>query len=63
MNDDTDRRPDVAAGMPRPDPPKGGPNKDPKSPNPADLAPGFGGTSKSRPASTEDDTADGDDKD
>ena len=40
-------------GVPEPDPPKGGPNADPDTPDPADLTPGFGGTSKTRPRSTE----------
>lgn len=40
-------------GVPEPDPPKGGPNADPDSPDPADLTPGFGGTSETRPTSTE----------
>lgn len=42
-------------GIPQPDPPEGGPNADPDSPDPADLAPGFGGDSETRPASTEGD--------
>jgi hypothetical protein len=42
------------AGIVQPDPPEGGPEADPDSPDPADLAPGFGGTSKTRPESDED---------
>lgn len=36
-------------GIPLPDPPEGGPNSDEESPDPADLTPGFGGTSRTRP--------------
>ena len=46
---------DNMAGMPEPNPPKGGPNADPNTPEPADLVPGLGGTSETRPESTEDD--------
>jgi hypothetical protein len=42
------------AGIVQPEPPEGGPNTDPDSPDPADLAPGFGGTSETRPESQED---------
>lgn len=41
--------------VPTPHPPEGGPNADPNSPDPADLVPGLGGTSKTKPAATEDD--------
>lgn len=40
------------AGIPQPDPPEGGAAADPDSPDPADLAPGFGGDSESRPEGT-----------
>jgi hypothetical protein len=42
------------AGIVQPEPPEGGPNADPDSPDPADLTPGFGGTSETRPESRED---------
>jgi hypothetical protein len=45
----TDRVAPNPAGIPQPDPPEGGPNNDPDAPDPADLAPGFGGTSQTRP--------------
>ncbi|NIJ11035.1 hypothetical protein FHU38_001379 [Saccharomonospora amisosensis] len=47
--------PDTEAGVPAPeyDPPKGGPHVDKESPSPADLAPGFGGTSRTRPVSSD----------
>lgn len=45
----TDRIAPNAAGIPQPDPPEGGPAADPDAPDPADLAPGFGGTSSSAP--------------
>jgi hypothetical protein len=60
MTDKTDNSPGAAAGIPQPNPPKGGPNKDDDSPNPADLAPGFGGTSATRPMTTEEDDSDSD---
>jgi hypothetical protein len=41
------------AGIVQPDPPEGGPNADPDTPDPADLAPGFGGVSETRPESTD----------
>ncbi|WP_219419346.1 hypothetical protein [Pseudonocardia nigra] len=41
------------AGIVQPDPPEGGSNADPESPNPADLAPGFGGDSETRPPSSD----------
>jgi hypothetical protein len=50
---DTDEVTPNPAGIVQPDPPEGGPNADPESPNPADLAPGFGGDSQTRPESTE----------
>jgi hypothetical protein len=59
-NDENDRpRPESAPGIPQPDPPRGGPNADDDAPNPADLAPGFGGTSETRPVSTEEEPDDG----
>jgi hypothetical protein len=42
------------AGIVQPEPPEGGPEAEPDSPDPADLAPGFGGTSETRPESHED---------
>lgn len=62
MNDKTDG-PDAVPGVPPPDPPKGGPNEDENSLDPADLTPGFGGTSQSRPESTATDSFGGEDKD
>ena len=53
--DDTRDDADNMAGMPAPNPPAGGPSADPGSPDPADLVPGLGGTSATRPESTEDD--------
>jgi hypothetical protein len=41
------------AGIVQPDPPEGGPAADPDSPDPADLTPGLGGDSESRPQSQE----------
>ena len=46
---------DNLVGMPEPNPPAGGPNADPESPDPADLVPGIGGTSETKPERTEDD--------
>ncbi len=40
------------AGIVQPDPPEGGAAADPDSPDPADLAPGFGGSSEELPEST-----------
>lgn len=40
-----------SAGIVQPDPPEGGAAADPDSPDPADLAPGFGGDSGTRPES------------
>lgn len=42
------------AGIVQPDPPPGGPNADNDAPDPADLAPGFGGDSDTRPPSADD---------
>lgn len=39
------------AGIVQPNPPEGGPNADNDAPDPADLAPGFGGDSGTRPPS------------
>jgi hypothetical protein len=47
--------PGTLAGVPEPHPPKGGPEANPDLPNPADLTSGFGGTSQTRPRSTEED--------
>lgn len=41
------------AGIPQAQPPEGGPNADEDTPNPADLAPGFGGPSEELPESKE----------
>lgn len=54
MNDKTPASPGAAAGVPQSDPP--GPDDDDKL-RPSDLTPGFGGTSETKPAST-DETAD-----
>ncbi|HZS21247.1 MAG TPA: hypothetical protein VFA63_09675 [Pseudonocardiaceae bacterium] len=52
----TDAKPDNLVGVPEPQPPKGGPEADPNMPDPADVTPGLGGTSDTRPPSeTEDD--------
>jgi hypothetical protein len=40
------------AGIVQPDPPEGGAAADPDTPDPGDLAPGFGGDTASRPEST-----------
>ncbi|NIH84053.1 hypothetical protein [Amycolatopsis granulosa] len=58
MNDKANHKPESAPGIPQSDPPQGGPNADESSPNPADLAPGFGGTSETRPPSAEEDEPD-----
>jgi hypothetical protein len=50
MNDKTAN----TAGIPEPDPPKGGPEADPDVPDPADLTPGLGGTSDTKPSSADD---------
>lgn len=56
MADNTDATADNLVGVPEPEPPKGGPEADPNTPDPADLTPGLGGTSATRPPSeTEDD--------
>jgi hypothetical protein len=56
MADKTDANTDHLVGVPEPNPPKGGPEADPNMPDPADLAPGLGGTTFNRPPSaTEDD--------
>jgi len=39
------------AGIVQPDPPESGPNADPDAPDPADLVPGLGGDSETRPPS------------
>ena len=57
MADNTDATADNLVGVPEPEPPKGGPEADPDTPDPADLAPGLGGTSATRPPS---ETEDGD---
>jgi len=41
--------------VPEPDPPTGGPEADPKVPDPADVTPGLGGTSVTRPHSASED--------
>jgi hypothetical protein len=50
---DTEEVTPTPAGITQPEPPEGGPNADQESPDPADLVPGFGGTSETRPESTE----------
>lgn len=40
------------AGIVQSDPPEGGAEADPSGPDPADLAPGFGGDSETRPEGT-----------
>ena len=56
MDDATNREAEnPPVGLPEPDPPRGGPNADRESPEPADLVPGLGGTSQTRPASTDND--------
>jgi hypothetical protein len=62
MNDRNDS-PGAAAGIPQANPPKGGPHEDENTPSPEDLTPGFGGTSESKPASTEEETPDRDNDD
>lgn len=52
MADNTDANADNLVGMPEPEPPKGGPEADPKTPDPADVTPGLGGSSATRPNST-----------
>lgn len=49
--------PGPAGHIPQPDPPEGGPNNDEDSPNPADLAPGFGGPGQEQPESDPQDVA------
>jgi len=60
MNGKANHQPESAPGIPESEPPRGGPNADDETPNPADLAPGLGGTSESRPLSTEEEEASGD---
>lgn len=50
-NTDADANTDNLVGVPEPDPPQA----DPKVPDPADMAPGLGGTSVTRPHSTSED--------
>lgn len=50
---DTERIAPNPAGIVQPDPPEGGAATDPDTPDPADLAPGFGGDSDTRPKSTD----------
>ncbi|MFJ8815094.1 hypothetical protein [Amycolatopsis thermoflava] len=59
MNGNANNQPESAPGIPESDPPQGGPNADNDAPNPADLAPGFGGTSRTRPLSTEEEDQSG----
>lgn len=49
---DTLNEPTDPYGIPVVDPPEGGPNAEEESMDPADLAPGFGGTSRTRPRSS-----------
>jgi hypothetical protein len=55
MDDNTTPKTGKLPGVPEPDPPEGGPEADPNVPDPADLTPGFGGTSKTRPPSADED--------
>ena len=56
MDDKTNPETDTPViGLPEPNPPEGGPGADPGSPEPADLVPGLGGTSETKPESTGDD--------
>lgn len=55
MADNTDANGDNLVGMPEPEPPKGGPEADPHVPDPADVTPGLGGTSATRPRSSVED--------
>jgi hypothetical protein len=50
---DTEEVTPTPAGITQPAPPEGGPNADPESLDPADLTPGLGGVSETRPESTE----------
>jgi hypothetical protein len=52
MADNTDANGDNLVGMPEPEPPEGGPEADPHVPDPADVTPGLGGTSVTRPRSS-----------
>ena len=54
-NTNTDADADNLVGVPEPDPPEGGAEADPTVPDPADVAPGLGGTSVTRPHSTSQD--------
>lgn len=44
---------DNLVDMPKPNPPKGGPEADPDTPDPADVFPGVGGSSETRPPSAD----------
>ncbi|MFC4000085.1 hypothetical protein ACFS2C_02320 [Prauserella oleivorans] len=46
---------EAAGGIPEPDPPQGGPNADDETPSPADVTPGLGGTSETKPPTTDED--------
>jgi hypothetical protein len=55
MDEKTHKDADNLVDVPAPNPPEGGPNADPGTPDPADLVPGLGGTTQSRPAPQDDD--------
>jgi hypothetical protein len=55
MVENTDANADNLVGVPEANPPEGGPRADPNVPDPADVTPGLGGTSVTRPVETEDD--------
>lgn len=58
MDDEKDL-PQAQPGIPQPDPPEGGPNDDDERVKPEDLTPGLGGSSETKPDSTEPDGAGG----
>ncbi|HXT43710.1 MAG TPA: hypothetical protein VN748_06285 [Pseudonocardiaceae bacterium] len=55
MAANSDANADNLVAVPEPDPPTGGPEADPKVPDPADVTPGLGGTSVTRPHSASED--------
>jgi hypothetical protein len=55
MDEKTHEDADNLVDVPTPNPPSGGPNADPGTPDPADLVPGLGGMTQSRPDPHEDD--------
>ena len=50
-NSNANANADNLVGVPEPDPPSGGAEADPNVPDPADVTPGLGGTSVTRPRS------------